>query len=159
MATSSTTFGKDSQPETRRGKSKKTIILNAIRSESMIDFADDDSLTDVENRDRAEAAFFTHIANRAFNPSDEGSGMCLKLLADKGWSSVKPSSDYIEFDFDKDAKPHIQASQVMKATADGLIPPDIANMFVSSIASMMKIEEVTEISRRLAEIEKALGVG
>ncbi|WP_094752686.1 hypothetical protein [Psychromonas sp. CD1] len=40
-----------------------------------------------------------------------------------------------------------------------LIAPDVANIFINSIASMLKIDEVTELQRRLASIEESLGVG
>jgi hypothetical protein len=47
----------------------------------------------------------------------------------------------------------------MKATSQGLIAPDVANMFISSISSMMKIQEATDMNRRIEEIELSLGVG
>lgn len=138
-----------------RGKGKQTVILDAIKEKCLL------GLNDESTRGESEKAIFGFMAESAFNPSDETAAIstaCLNHLMKKGWPDVKATSPCIEFDFDRDAKPHMQASQVMKAAADGLIPPDIANMFVSSIASMIKIEEVTEISRRLEEIEKALGV-
>ena len=62
----------------------------------------------------------------------------------------------VDFEFDENASPNVQASQVMKAVSDGLIAPDSGQMFISSIASMLKIEEVTEIKDRLDKIEEAL---
>ena len=62
----------------------------------------------------------------------------------------------VDFEFDENAAPNVQASQVMKAVSDGLIAPDSGQMFISSIASMLKIEEVTEIKDRLDKIEEAL---
>lgn len=105
-----------------------------------------------------EKLFFKHIAAQASNPGSDHFGLCLKLLADKGWSSIKPTMEYVEFTFDEEALPHQQASQVMKAAAEGQIPPDVAQSFITSIASMLKIEEVTELKGRLTEIEKALGI-
>jgi hypothetical protein len=135
-----------------RGRSKRTIILEAIKEESLLGLSSEASSEEVEK------SFFAHIANRAFDIEDQNSGMCLRLLADKGWSSVKPTMEHVEFDFDENASPAIQASQVMKAASEGRIAPDIANMFVSSIASMLKIEEVTEIRKELDSIKEMLGM-
>jgi len=149
MAASSTTLKKgDNLPG--RGKSKKNLILDMLKEKSMLD------LKPASSNDEAEQAFFHHIAVSAFNLEDANRGMCLKLLADKGWASVKPSSELIEFEFDNDAMPHVQASQVMSAAANGLIPPDIANTFIQSLKSMIDIEEYTDLKDRIEKLEKAL---
>ncbi len=138
-----------------RGKGKQTVILEAIREEALL------GLSEGATKEQAEKAVFGFMARTAFNPTEDSaavSNMCLNLLMKKGWPDVKATMPLVEFEFDSNAKPHIQAAQIMSATANGNIPPDVANTFISSIASMMKIEEVTDLSRRLEEIEKALGV-
>jgi hypothetical protein len=40
--------------------------------------------------------------------------------------------------------------------AKGVIPPDIGQMFVTSIASMLKIQEITDIDERLKIMESQL---
>ena len=135
-----------------RGRSKKTLILESVKESAMLE------LTPSATNEDAEKAIFKHLSKSAFNLGDDDRGLCLKILMDKGWANVKPSSELVEFEFDIKAKPHIQASQIVNAASSGQIPPDIANSLVSSIASMLKIEEVTEMTRRLEEIEKQLGV-
>lgn len=98
------------------------------------------------------------MATVAFNPEDKDRGMCLKLLADKGWASVKPSSERVSFVFDVNALPHVQAAQALKAAADGDIPPDIANTFIQAIKAMIDIEEFTNLKDRIAALEKSLGL-
>lgn len=136
-----------------RGKSKKNLILDMLKAKSML------KLTVKSTNEEAEQAFFHHVATSAFNLEDSNRGMCLKLLADKGWASVKPSSELIEFEFDNEALPHIQAAQVMSAAAKGLIPPDIANTFIQSIKSMIDIEEYTDLKERIIKLEEALNGG
>ena len=131
-----------------RGRSKKTLILEMLREESLLD------LKPKSTDEDAEKAFFKHIAKSAFDHEDSNRGVCLNLLANKGWANLKPSNELIEFDFDVNAKPHIQASQAMNAAANGVIPPDLARVFVDGIASMLKIQEVTDFEERLAAIEK-----
>ena len=132
-----------------RGRSNKTIILEAIREASLIGLKKDSTKED------AETAFFKHVSKSALNPEDPNCGMCLKLLADKGWASVKPSSEMITFDFDENAELHEQAAQVMKGVANGQVPPDLGNNFVNGIANMLKIKEVTDFEKRLRVIEDA----
>lgn len=151
MATSKTTLkAGDNLPP--RGRSNKTIILEMMRENSHL------KLNKKSTKEDAEKAFFNTVANSAFNLEDQNRSMCLKLLADKGWASIKPSSEMINFDFDEGALPHIQAAQVMKGAANGVIPPDIANTFINSIKAMIDIEEHTDLKERIEAIEKSLGL-
>lgn len=133
-----------------RGRAKRTLILDAIIKESLLDL--DKSAT----RDEAEGALFGHMAKRALTIDDQNSGMILKILMDKGWASLKSNSELVNFEFSKDAKPHVQAAQVLKAASDGVIPPDIANTFISAIKSMIEIEEYTDLKDRIVKLEAAL---
>ena len=130
--------------------SNKNRILEAMRRESF------EGLTDKSTRDECEIAYFRHIVRKASSVEDKDSGMMLKLLGDKGWSSMKPTLGNVEFDFDAKATPSMQASQVMSAAAKGEIAPDIANIFVTAIASMLKIEEVTALRQEVDEIKAIL---
>lgn len=136
-----------------RGRSNKTLILESIRESSLLE------LNKNSTKEEAEKAFFKHVANRAFNVEDQNSGMCLKLLGDKGWASVKPSSEMVVFDFSKDGKPFEQAAEVMYAASNGEIAPDIANTFIQSIKSMVDIEEYTNLKERIEKLEETLNGG
>ena len=138
-----------------RGKGKQTLILEAIRDAAVL------SLDENSTRDESEKAIFKFMAEAAFNPTVDTALManfCLGQIMKKGWPDVKSVMPCVEFEFDENATPALQASQVMRAASDGLIPPDIANTFISSIASMLKIDEVTELQSRLEAIERSLGV-
>ncbi|MGB0943127.1 MAG: hypothetical protein ACPGUE_12025 [Marinomonas sp.] len=151
MARSTTTITKENRDKIPpRGRNNRTLILEAIKEESMIGLNKDST------REESEKAFFKHVATRAFNPEDNNSGMCLTLLANKGWANIKPSNEVVNFDFDDNDPPHIQASKVMKAASDGLIAPDIANTFIQSIKAMIDIEEYTSLKERIEKLEKAL---
>ena len=150
-------------PETRkelpaRGMSKRTIILDAIRENALMGVKEDPSKSEHENRAVAEKAFFSHLLTKAASPDDKDSGLCLRLLTERCWSALKPSSELVQFEFSKDAPPHIQAAQVMEAIANGILQPDIGAMFVGGIKSMIDIETNTEIKERLEKIEAALNV-
>lgn len=153
MAKSSTTL-KEGQNLPPRGMSNKNRILEALKLESF------EELTKDSTRDEAEIAFFRHVIRRArLGEGDKDSGMLLKWLGDKGWSNMKPTLGNVEFDFDPKSQPHEQASQVMAAAARGEIAPDVAQMFVASIANMLKINEITEIKERLEALEQMISEG
>lgn len=152
MATSSTTF-KAGESNPGRGKSFKNKLLEVIRAESLI------NATPETTKEEAEKLYLTHVAMRAFDSTDNASGTLLKELLNKSYPTLKSTMPTVDFEFNKNAKPVDQASQILKAASDGIIAPDVAQIFISSIAAMMKIEEVTEIANRLSEIEKALGIG
>ena len=133
-----------------RGKGKQTVILEAIKEEALLGLSEDST------KEESEKALFGFMARTAFNPTEETaavSNMCLNLLMKKGWPDVKSTMPLVDFEFNPDDKPHEQASQVMKAAADGLIAPDVTSLFVSSIASMMKIQEISDIDERLKTLE------
>ena len=133
-------FTKDNQPSVRkgRGKAKINLIKEAMK-----------------RGERTEEEFYDLLVDRAFSRDDPNAFMeVLKRL----YPIDKSTMPMVEFSFSPSSKPHKQAAQVMAAVADGSIPADIAQVFVSSISSMMKIEEITDISHRLDEIEKALSL-
>lgn len=133
-----------------RGRSNKTIILEAMREASVLD------LTNDSTKDDAEKAFFTLIINSAIASDDPNRGMCIKLLADKGWASVKPSNDCVTFEFDHKGDVYSQSAQIVKAIADGNLAPDIGGGIIQSISSMMGIEDKTLTKNRIDKIESAL---
>ena len=140
MSSNKTSFTSENQPESRnsRGKSPKTKILEALKRLA-----------------KTEDEFWDLLVMRALDPEDN---IALKEVLARLSPAKKATMPKIEFEFDANATPSIQASQILAAASDGIIPPDIAQIFISSIASMMKIEEVTEIANRLTAIEKELGL-
>ena len=136
MARSSTTFKKGVAK--KRGKSERTKILDAMKRQGV-----------------SEDGFYDLLVNRATDPDDSFTFKELLLRLSPIPKSVTP---LIQFDFPKDAKPHIQAAYVLDAVSKGEIPSDIGNVFVQSIKSMIDIEEYTDLKDRIEAIEKSLGV-
>lgn len=134
-----------------RGRSNKSLILEALRRESF------ENLTENSSNEESTVAFFQHIIRRAQSgEADKDSGMLLKWLGDKGWASLKPVMGAVEFDFDVNATESEQAKQILKAASEGHITPDVAQMFVNMMTGMLKIEEVTEIKQQLSELQEVV---
>lgn len=133
-----TIFTKCNQPSKRtaRGKSERTKILEAFHRQKL-----------------SEKKFYNLLVKKAFDPKDKFAfNEILKRLS----PIPKPVLPAVQFQFPKDAKPHEQAASVMKAVSDGVIHPDIGFMFVSSIKSMVDIEEYTDLKERIEKIEAIL---
>ncbi len=147
MASSSTTLQKgDNLPP--RGRAKKTLILEAIRDKALAGMSKDST------HEECEKAFFGEIAGRAFNRDDQSSGMLLKFLGDKGWASVKPVMESVDFTLDETVSISKQARQIMAAVSREGLPPDVAKMLIDSLANMLKIAEITELEDRIKSLEE-----
>ena len=161
MAKSSTSFNEDTQPEDRkpRGKGKKSLMLEAIKS---VCGDEKDFLKQVvtiglggwtqpeqteeqkENDEQPEEPVFQ-------NPNP----MLLNMVLNRIEPPLKSVSPMVKFKFDIKGKPHEQALQVLDAMAKGDLPSDIGQLFVTSISSMLNIQEKTDFEERLKAIEDA----
>lgn len=65
-----------------------------------------------------------------------GDTAAAKLLLDRCAPPLKPVCPPVRFDLDPEATPRQQAAAVMRATADGLLPPDLAASILSALASI-----------------------
>ena len=141
MSKEDTQFSKDNQPK-GRGKAKKSLMLEAIRSvcgteQEFLNQVIKVGLGDIVNEVAPNPTLLTLVLNRIEPP--------LKAIA-----------PMVEFDFNPNAKPHEQANQILMAVANSQIAPDIGQMFVASIKSMIDIEEYTDLKDRIERLEKAL---
>jgi len=135
-----TKFSKENQPKVKRGrcKSERTKILEAM-----------------QRAGKTEEGFYDLLIERANDPDDN---FTFKELLSRFSPIPKAVSPLVEFEFPKDAKPHVQAAYVLAAVSEGIIPSDIGNVFVQSIKAMIDIEEYTDLKERIEAIEESLGV-
>ena len=125
-----------------RGKGKKSLMLEAIRT---VCKTEQDFLQKV-----VEIGLGDPLNELAPNPA------LLTLVINRIEPPLKAIAPMVEFEFNSDAKPHEQANQILKAVANSQIAPDIGQMFVASIKSMIDIEEYTDLKERIEKLEKAL---
>jgi len=154
MARNDTTITKENRDRLPgRGRSNKSLILEALRAEAF------DGLKEDATNEESTIALFKHVIRRAMSgEADKDSGMLLKWLGDKGWASLKPTMATSEFDFDPNSDSSEQAKQILKAASQGQITPDVAQMYIGMMASMLKIEEVTELKESIRRIQEHLGL-
>jgi len=155
MAKSSTTIDKDSRKDIPpRGKGKKSLMLEAIR---------DVCGSEQEFLKQVVAIGMGGVTKISADDADEEEFeykqpniMLLNLVINRIEPPLKAIAPMVEFDFNPNAKPHEQANQILMAVANSQIAPDIGQMFVASIKSMIDIEEYTDLKERIEKLEKAL---
>ena len=118
-----------------RGKSQRTKILDAMKRDG-----------------KDEDGFYDLLISKAFDKEDNFTFKELLIRISPIPKSVSPM---VEFEFDETTTPHIQATQVLAAISSGKIPSDIGQIFINSISSMLKIQELTDFEERLKAIEDA----
>jgi len=149
VAKSSTTFKKgDIKPG--RGKSFKNKLLNVIREEALL------QVDPKADNATVERAFLGHAAARAFDTEDMASAALLKELLSKSYAGLKATYPTLEFAFDKDSTPTEQVSQILDASSNGIIPPDVAAIFIQSIKYSLDIEQATDLKERIEALEAML---
>ena len=154
MAKSSTSFDKESQPDERkpRGKGKKSLMLDAIR----------EVCTDEQEFLKQMVIIGIGGVTKISGPDEEEefeyknpNPMLLSLVLNRIEPPLKSVSPVYEFDFDPEGDHHKQAKQLLNAVAKGKLPPDIGNLLITSISSMLNIQEKTDFEERLKAIEDA----
>jgi len=84
--------------------------------------------------------------------------MLLKWLGDKGWASLKPVLEPIEFPYPETGTRLEKADAVLNAMATGVIPADVGALFLRANDDVSGIEADDVFRKRLEEIEKKLGL-
>lgn len=138
-----------------RGKGSKTLILESIKERALLELGEGSTKQD------AEKAVFGFLAEAAFNPTPDTavvSNTSLSMLMKKGWPDVKATMPLCEFDFDPKGTPVDKATDILSAVSNGELPADMGLSLISAMASVLKIEEVTELKDRLDKIEEAINV-
>lgn len=133
-------FSKDNQPK-GRGKSKKTLILDALKAAS-----------------QTEEQFWQAVVKKAmFGGSDgDGDSQMMALVGKKLFPDSKATFEEYEIPLTDGDKRLDRAEAILKAAMNGLMPIDVAERFINSLADVAKIEEVDSILERLAIIEESL---
>ncbi len=135
-----------------RGKAFKTLLLDAIREGCMLE-ADHNS-----TKEDLERLYISHVAERAFDISDNNSTTLLKELLNKSYPGLKAALPEINFDLPEAATPLQKAEAILLAVSKGEIPPDVGVMLIQASKHVIDIEATTELKDRLTAIEKELGL-
>lgn len=140
-------FTADHQPKDRgrRGKEKRTLILDAIR--------------ELVGGDSPEEDFYKLTVARAMKPNDPASSTLMKELLVRLYPQAKPVMPTVEFEYPMEGSPAEKVEAIGNAIASGEVSADMGKIMVDIILAGVKIYEVTELADRLARIEEMLTSG
>jgi hypothetical protein len=62
----------------------------------------------------------------------------------------------VTFEFPSNGSMVEKIDAIIKATSEGTLPADLAQMIAGMLKTRMDIEEVTELAERLAKLEQAV---
>lgn len=93
--------------------------------------------------------------NQVIEQAKMGEITACRLILDRVIPPSKPIFQPIQFNID-DTDLLSSAKSIIKATADGILPADHAKMLLDGLASMAKIIEVEELTRRIDELEEQI---
>lgn len=136
--------GQSGNPKGRpRGKNAETIIKESLnRVVAIQGLTDDGSIPD------GESALMDVISQSAL----EGDMQAVTILVNRMYPQLKPMQPVQPFELDQ-SSPSSQASSIMRAIADGIIPPEVGKQLIDAVAATLSIEEVTNLADRLAKLE------
>lgn len=150
MAKSSTSFSKDNPSKNKRGRSKRTLLLESIQR---VLAEKDIEVTDTEH---AEELFTDEFVKHAYAGAAIGENLLFNEMVARLHPKHKATNEAIVFDFPENGTPVDKFNAIMVAVSKGDIPPDIGGNLVNMINSGVNIEDVTELKAKIEEIEKAM---
>jgi len=133
-----------------RGKERRTIILEAMRDSNSFGALESDTVAEVENK------YWKHICDISVDKDHPDRQMFAKVISDKVAPNFKPSLERVKFDLDTTKSSSEQSEQILKAIASGEVPADVGKMLIEAIASIVKIDEYTELKDRIDNLEGVL---
>lgn len=130
-----TSFSSENQPTKRRGKSFKTMVVDALRKHG-----------------KTEEEFIELLVQKAIVDG----GVYLTELMKRYYPHNRQTYDVIEFEYDTSWTATQKADRIMTAVSVGDMPPDVGMMLIDGIAKSLGIEEITDLAERLAKLEEII---
>ncbi|VVE82866.1 hypothetical protein [Pandoraea sputorum] len=132
-----TRFTSDNQPVKRRGKTPRTLLVEALKSEANLD----------------EPSFYKLIVQRAL----DGDAMLTREILTRLQPVHKATLPDVQLDIPREAAPVDKVVAIIDAVAAGHCPPDVGDMMIGMIKNMLDIYNVTELAEKVRRIEERLG--
>ena len=134
-------FTSENQPAVRntRGKGWRNLILEEF-----------------EKKGLSENAFIEYVISRALDPSDTQSGKLLGDLISRLDPAPKSTAPLVTFEFPASGSMVEKIDAIIKATSEGTLPADLAQMIAGMLKTRMDIQDITELAVRLDKLEKVL---
>ncbi len=155
MAKSSTSFGEENQPGTRRGRGKRVLLLEAIQRKLEKDHEENEGVK-VRDRDHAEELFADELVAQSYAQVRIGENTLFNEMVKRIYPQDKATNAPVYFKFPENGTPLEKFNAIMLAVSEGDIPPDIGATLANVINVGVNIQDVTELKAKIEEIEKAM---
>tara|TARA_R100000935_G_scaffold49437_1_gene74752 strand:- start:85 stop:483 length:399 start_codon:yes stop_codon:yes gene_type:complete len=83
-----------------------------------------------------------------------GDSQALKLCIDRAIPAYRPAAEPVRFEMQGDTLTE-RANSILTAVATGELDPQTGKALIDAIGSLVKVAEIDEIQRRLAQLEGA----
>lgn len=83
----------------------------------------------------------------------EGDMAACRLILERVVPQSKPTYSPLAFELDDSDLPS-SARSILRAVADGVLPADQGKLLLDGLSSMMKVIEVADLERRIAQLER-----
>lgn len=138
MANKSTQFSADRQPKNRRGKSKSTLIEEALKRKSL-----------------SVDEFYDNLLTQALG----GEVSLMREVLIRLHPTSKQTAPLINFQYPENGTPVEKIDSIIHAVSSGEIPSDIGKQVVDIIKIGIDVQEVTELMERVSKLEKMISGG
>lgn len=96
----------------------------------------------------------TALVAKAVKMALDGDSQALKLCIDRAIPAYRPAAEPVTFEMTGDTLTE-KAESILTAVAAGEVDPQTGKALVDAIGSLVKVTEIDDITRRLAQLEGA----
>lgn len=96
----------------------------------------------------------TELVAKAVELALAGDSQALKLCIDRAIPAYRPAAEPVTFEMTGDTLTE-KAESILTAVAAGEVDPQTGKALVDAIGSLVKVTEIDDITRRLAQLEGA----
>lgn len=139
-----------------RGKSFKNKLLDVVEQEAKNELGKLLGVSRLKKPDRQqiESAIVRQLAKRAFNKKDPASAMLANVLTSRMYPQLKSTLPEYTFEFPEDGTDVQNVKAIIKAAADGEIPPDVAEKFVMMQRAKLEIETGSDMVEKFEKLQE-----
>jgi len=97
------------------------------------------------------------LITACFDQAISGDAQCYRILLDKVLPNLKPETEAQPLAINMAGTASEQSQAILEAIAAGTVAPDTGAALIGAIASVVKIQEVDDLSKRLLALEETAG--
>ncbi len=93
------------------------------------------------------------VIKKCIELAKQGDPACIRMVLERLVPPIRAKAEVVKFELDADASLTDTAKQILTAIAAGQIAPDTGRMLIDGVASLSRIQEVTDLAARIDYLE------